>query len=96
MNKSRSFVFWIICYILSLVCLIIAFPIVLFTLYPYSIIAVGIYVVLIVLLSISSFRSNTNKQIILKRVLFSMLLVPVVLFLTTLVAIEMGWLNYPG
>ena len=96
MDKSRSLFFWSISFILSFVCLITALPIVLFILYPYSIIVIGVYAALIVLLSVLSFRNNTNKQTTSKRVLFSMLLAPIVALLIILVAIETGWLHYPG
>ena len=96
MSKSKRIIFWIICYILSFLSLFIAFPILLFSFYPYSIIAVAVYVVAIVVLSVFSFLKNNNKHKILKKLLFGVMLLPVIALLTILVSIEAGWLHYPG
>ena len=96
MNKSRKLLFWTICYIFSFASLVIAFPIILFTLYPYSIIAVALYAMSIIVLSVLSFRKSANRHTIYKKILFCMLLVPIIALLTILVAIETGWLHYPG
>lgn len=96
MSKSKRIIFWVICYILSSLSLFIAFPILLFSFYPYSIIAVAVYVVAIVVLSVFSFLKNNNKHKILKKLLFGVMLLPVIALLTILVSIEAGWLHYPG
>ena len=96
MSKSKRIIFWVICYILSFLSLFIAFPILLFSFYPYSIIAVAFYVVAIVVLSVFSFLKNNNKHKILKKLLFGVMLLPVIALLTILVSIEAGWLHYPG
>ena len=96
MSKSKRIIFWIICYILSFLSLFIAFPILLFSFYPYSIIAVAVYVVAIVVLSVFSFLKNNNKHKLLKKLLFGVMLLPVIALLTILVSIEAGWLHYPG
>ena len=96
MSKSKRIIFWVICYILSFLSLFIAFPILLFSFYPYSIIAVAVYVVAIVVLSVFSFLKNNNKHKILKKLLFGVMLLPVIALLTILVSIEAGWLHYPG
>lgn len=96
MSKSKRIIFWVICYILSFLSLFIAFPILLFSFYPYSIIAVAVYVVAIVVLSVFSFQKNNNKHKILKKLLFGVMLLPVIALLTILVSIEAGWLHYPG
>ena len=96
MSKSKRIIFWVICYILSFLSLFIAFPILLFSFYPYSIIAVAVYVVAIVVLSVFSFLKNNNKHKLLKKLLFGVMLLPVIALLTILVSIEAGWLHYPG
>ena len=96
MSKSKRIIFWVICYILSFLSLFIAFPILLFSFYPYSIIAVAVYVVAIVVLSVFSFLKNNNKHKILKKLLIGVMLLPVIALLTILVSIEAGWLHYPG
>ena len=96
MSKSKRIIFWVICYILSFLSLFIAFPILLFSFYPYSIIAVAVYVVAIVVLSVFSFLKNNNKHKILKKLLFGVMLLPIIALLTILVSIEAGWLHYPG
>ena len=96
MSKSKRIIFWVICYILSFLSLFIAFPILLFSFYPYSIIAVAVYVVASVVLSVFSFLKNNNKHKILKKLLFGVMLLPVIALLTILVSIEAGWLHYPG
>ena len=96
MSKLKRIIFLVICYILSFLSLFIAFPILLFSFYPYSIIAVAVYVVAIVVLSVFSFLKNNNKHKILKKLLFGVMLLPVIALLTILVSIEAGWLHYPG
>ena len=96
MSKSKRIIFWVTCYFLSFLSLFIAFPILLFSFYPYSIIAVAVYVVAIVVLSVFSFLKNNNKHKILKKLLFGVMLLPVIALLTILVSIEAGWLHYPG
>ena len=93
MNTPKRILFWTVCYILSFVSLIIAFPVLLFTFYPYSIIAIAIYTIVVIILSISSF---TTKRIALKPILFVSLLIPIVTLITVLVSIETGWLHFPG
>lgn len=96
MRNLKRFFLWFICYILSSACLIMTFPIVLFTLYPYSIITVAFYAMAMVVLSVISFRNNAIEHTIIKRILFGMLLMPIIALLTILVSIETGWLHYPG
>ena len=96
MNKSKKIIFWVCYYILSLATFIIAFPITLFTFYPYSIIAFVVYAIAIVILSVFSFRKNASKNTISKKALFGVMLVPIIALLTILISIEAGWLHYPG
>ena len=96
MNKTKGILFWIVCYSISLASLIVSFPIVLFTLYPYSIIGIAVYAIVVIVLSILSFRKIANKNTIPKRVLFGVLLVPIITLSSILVLIQAGWLHYPG
>lgn len=96
MSKSKRILFWTICYVLSFVSLMIAFPILLFTFYPYSIIALVIYMIVMVILSILSFHKSTTKHIVIKQVLFVFQLIPVATLIAVLVSIETGWLRFPG
>ena len=96
MNKSKKIIFWVCYYILSLASFIIAFPITLFIFYPYSIIAFVVYAVAIVILSVFSFRKNAPKNATSKKVLFGVMLVPIIALLTILISIEADWLHYPG
>ena len=50
MNKTKSTVFWIIYSAVSFTALIVAFPTLLFCFYPYSIIAVALYVATVLIL----------------------------------------------
>lgn len=96
MSKSKRILFWTICYILSFVSLIIAFPILLFTFYPYSIIAVAIYTIVMVIMSVLSFYKSAINHTAIKPMLFVFLLIPIVTLITVLVSIETGWLHFPG
>ena len=96
MSKSKRILFWTICYILSFVSLIIAFPIVLFTFYPHSIIAIVIYTIVMVILSVLSFHKSAIKHTSIKSMLFVFLIIPIVTIITVLVSIETGWLHFPG
>ena len=96
MSKSRKFLFWTICYMLSFLSLITVFPILLFAFYPYTVLAVAMYVVMVVVFSVLSFRKSAIKRNIIKRILFGALLVPIIVLITALVSIELGWLRYPG
>ena len=95
MSKSKRILFWTICYVLSFVSLIIAFPILLFTFYPYSIIAVVIYTIVIVFLSALNFHKSAIKLTAIKPMLLVFLLIPIVTLITVLVSIETGWLHFP-
>ena len=96
MSKSKRILFWTICYILSFVSLIIAFPIVLFTFYPHSIIAIVIYTIVMVILSALNFHKSAIKLTAIKPMLLVFLLIPIVTLITVLVSIETGWLHFPG
>lgn len=96
MSKSKRILFWTICYVLSFVSLIIAFPILLFTFYPYSIIAVVIYTIVMVFLSALNFHKSAIKLTAIKPMLLVFLLIPIVTLITVLVSIETGWLHFPG
>ena len=96
MHKSKRIIFLVVCYTLSFLSLIIAFPTLLFAFYPFSVISVIVYVVAVFVLSVFSFRKNNPKQTILKKALFGVMLVPIITLLAILVSIEVGWLHYPG
>lgn len=96
MSKSKRILFWTICYFLSFVSLIIAFPILLFTFYPYSIVAVAIYTIVIIILSVLNFHKSTIKPTAIKQILFVFLLIPIVTLIAVWVSIEMRWLHFPG
>ena len=95
MKKTKTILFWVICFTLSLTSLVVSFPILLFTFYPYSIAVIALYVVIVSVLSVLSFHRNTQSTA-KKRVLFGVLLVPIVALITILVSIEAGWLRFPG
>ncbi len=96
MRKAKRILFWTICYVLSFVSLIIAFPILLFTFYPYIIVAVAIYTIVMVILSVLSFHKSAIKHTAIKQVLFVFQLIPIVTLIAVLVSIETGWLHFPG
>ena len=96
MNKSKIILFWSVCYILSLASFILAFPILLLTLFPYSIFIVGVYSFAIFVLSMLCFQKNALEKRILKKVLFGVLLVPVIALLAILISMGAGWLHFPG
>ena len=95
MNKSKIIWFWIVCYILSLASLIITFPILLLTFYPYSVISVAFYVIGLITLSLLSFH-KINVRNTIKKVLFCFLLLPIVILIIILIAIQAGVLHFPG
>ena len=96
MNKTKDTLFWIVDYTISLTSLIASLPITLFLLYPYSIIGIAVYAITLIVLSVLSFRKSADKHTILKKVLFLVLLVPIITLLTILVLIQTGWIHYPG
>ena len=96
MKKTRSILFWVICYTISLASLIASLPIALFTLYPYSIIGIVVYTVTVIVLSVFSFCKTADTHTISKKVLFGVLLVPIITLLAILVLIQAGWIHYPG
>ena len=96
MRRAKRSLFWTICYILSFVSLIIAFPSLLFTFYPYSIIAIAIYTIDMIILSVLSFHKSTIKYTSLKQALFVFLLIPIITLIAVLVSIEIGWIHFPG
>ena len=93
---KKKILFWAICYILSISSLISAFPILLFTFYPYSIMAVAIYTIAMVIMSVLSFRKSTIRAAKIKQLLFVFLLIPIITLIAVLVSIETGWLHFPG
>lgn len=95
MKNTKTILFWAICFILALASLVVSFPILLFTFYPYSIAVIALYVVIVSVLSVLSFHGNTQSTA-KKRVLFGVLLVPVVTLIAMLISIEAGWLRFPG
>ena len=85
-----------VCYILSLSSLLAAFPITLFLFYPYSVIILVVYAITIVFLSGFRFRKKTVPHTNIKKILFSVLLIPIIILLIILVSIQTGILHYPG
>ena len=96
MKKTRGILFWVICYTISLASLIASLPIALFTLYPYSIIGIVVYSVTVIVLSVFIFCKTADKHTISKKVLFGVLLVPIITLSAILVLIQAGWIHYPG
>ena len=96
MSKSKRVLFWTICYVLSFISLILAFPILLFTFYPYSIVVVAIYTIVVAIMSVLSFHESAIKHTAIKTMLVVFLLIPTVTLITVLVSIETGWLRFPG
>ena len=96
MNKSKKILFWTVCYILSFVSLIIAFPILLFTFYPYSIIVITVYAIVVAILSVLSFHNNIIKHKTIKPILVIFLLIPMITLITVLLSIETGLLHFPN
>ena len=91
----KSKIFWIVSCILSFVSFVVAFPVLLLTFYPYSIIAVALYIVIVIILSALCCRKST-QSIAKKRLLFSVLLIPVIALILILISIETGWIYFPG
>ena len=96
MSKSKKVIVWIAGYIISLSSLLAALPIALFLFYPYSVLALVVYVITIVLLSLFSFRKTTVQHTNIKKLLFSVLLIPIIVLLAILISIQIGSLHYPG
>ena len=96
MSKSKRILFWTICYVLSFISLILAFPILLFTFYPYSIVFVAIYTIIVAIMSVLSFHKSAIKHTAIKSMLVVFLLIPTVTLITVLVSIETGWIRFPG
>ena len=96
MSKSKIVLFWTICYVLSFVSLILSFPILLFAFYPYSIVVIAIYTIVVAILSVLSFHKSAIKLTAIKPMLLVFLLIPIVTLITVLVSIETGWLHFPG
>ena len=96
MSKSKIVLFWTICYVLSFVSLILSFPILLFAFYPYSIVVIAIYTIVVAILSVLSFHKSAIKHTAIKPMLVVFLLIPTVTLITVLFLIETGWLRFPG
>ncbi len=96
MIKSKSIVFWSIFYLITLVCFIISFPVLLFTFYPYSIIGIILYPITVILLSLLAFKKKNTDKPIFKTILFYILLLPVITLAILLISIEIGWIHFPG
>ena len=69
MSKSKIVLFWTICYVLSFVSLILSFPILLFAFYPYSIVVIAIYTIVVAILSVLSFHKSAIKHTAIKPML---------------------------
>ena len=96
MNKTKSTVFWIIYSAISFATLIVAFPTFLFSFYPYSIIAVALYVATVLILSpLCLFKKDTQREWI-KKMLFFVMLIPIITLAVTLILIGVGVIHFPG
>ena len=85
MKISKSVLHWIIGAALSAVCLLAAYPLVLFTAGPIGALCVVLYVALTVALAIVTFRS---ERAVWKRVLKIVLVIPVFLLAVMLILIN--------
>lgn len=77
----------------ALFCFLFSFPILLFTLYPYSPIGILGYIISVVGVGI---MTVWKKNRILKLVFGILLMLPIVTLVGILIAMGMGWLHFPG
>ena len=96
MKEIKSKLFWIIYIAISFVALIVAFPTLLFTTYPYGIIAIALYLVVALLLSVFSLRKSIPQSNSIKKVLFVWMLIPIITLITMLILIGIGIIQFPG
>ena len=94
MRKNK--LFWIIYIAISFVALIVAFPTLLFTTYPYGIIAIALYLIIALILSVYSLKRNTPESERIKKVLFIWMLIPIITLITMLILIGIGIIQFPG
>ena len=96
MRGPKRILLWMICYVISFLCFIIDFPVLLFAFYPYSIAALAIYIIVVAMLSVLRFRKSADQYTEIKLTLVIFLLIPMVVLIATFISIEMGWLRFPG
>ena len=96
MNKTKSTVFWIIYSAISFAALIVALPTLLFSFYPYSIIAVALYVATVLILSTFCLFKKDTQQEWIKKILFFVMLIPVITLAVMLILIGVGVIHFPG
>ena len=90
----KSVLLWGICYALALICLLIIFPIQIFLIgSPFCFVIPAAYVVAVAVLSVLAFRKGACPRVC-KRVLFGLLLIPMVAYLAVLLSVGMGWIQW--
>lgn len=95
MSKSKILIFWAILFILSIISFVLCFPLLLLSFYPYSIVVLSLYAIIVAILSVLSFHKKT-QSIKIKRILWWILLVPMVALIVILISIQTQWLHFPG
>lgn len=94
MKKNK--LFWIIYIAVSYAALIVLIPSLLFTTYPYGIIAIALYLVVALLLSVFSLRKSIPQSNSIKKVLFVWMLIPIITLIVMLILIGVGVIHFPG
>lgn len=94
MGKNK--LFWIIYIAVSYAALIVVFPSLLFTTYLYGIIAIALYLVVALLLSVFSLQKSIPQSNSIKKVLFVWMLIPFITLIVMLILIGVGVIHFPG
>jgi hypothetical protein len=92
----RKALFWTLIFVLSIAGLAIASPILLFVVGPYVGVSVFGFALYVAAVAVLSFLSFTAYNRIAKRLLFGVLLIPVVMLAALLISIGAGWLHFPN
>ena len=96
---KKSLLFWGICYVQALICLLIVTPILIFiTPFPFCFAAPAVYVAVVAVLSKFALRNPALRgkipQRLLKGILLALLLIPLIAYLLVLLSVGMGWLPW--
>ena len=96
MKCSKPYMRWGWLAALSALCLLLAYPLVLFTAGPLGAWIVILYAVSAIVLTVLFFKSPSARATIPKRALIVVWLIPLILLAVMLVLVNTAWFHLPG
>lgn len=96
MKFSKKNLFWPVAMALSALCLLLAWPLVLYTVGPIGVLGIPLYALLTAVLSAVTFRMPPPRREILKRFLLVTLTFPLVLLIVLTLVFNSAWFHFPG